>query len=105
MRLWHILPISIAAGVGEEILFRGVLQPRLGLVFTSVLFGILHPFTLVYAVLAGFLGAYLGWLQLKTGNLAVPVVVHALYDLAALLVVGHDLRTTQLDEETTDTEK
>src|SRR2546425_13102461 len=30
--------VSLAAGVGEEILFRGALQPRLGVVLTAALF-------------------------------------------------------------------
>jgi len=92
LKVWHMIPISLAAGIGEEILFRGALQARLGLLLTSVLFGILHPLTLAYTVLAGLLGAYLGWLQMKTGNLLAPITTHMLYDLVALFLVRRDLR-------------
>jgi len=87
--------IALAAGVGEEALFRGVLQPALGrwlgagpaLVVASVLFGLLHPITPVYAVLAGLIGIYLGGVWLASGNLLVVIIVHALYDFLALIYV------------------
>ena len=85
--------IAIFAGFGEEGLFRGLLQgwlaeqisPAAGLAVASVLFGLLHFVTPAYAVIAGLLGLYLGILYLATGNLVVPIVVHALYDFLALL--------------------
>lgn len=68
------------SGVGEELLFRGALQPWLGYIATSVLFGSVHfvprraflPWT-VFAVLAGF---GLGALYAATENLVAPVVAH-----------------------------
>ncbi len=36
------LLIGVGAGLGEETLFRGALQPALGIVFTSILFATLH---------------------------------------------------------------
>ena len=39
-------------------------------------------------MLAAIVGAYLGWLFVITGNLLVPVVAHALYDLVALAVLA-----------------
>jgi membrane protease YdiL (CAAX protease family) len=39
-----ILFYSFCAGVGEEILFRGALQPLLGLWFAAVLFVVLHGY-------------------------------------------------------------
>jgi membrane protease YdiL (CAAX protease family) len=85
--------LSAVAGLGEEMLFRGVLQPVLGrwlgqaggLLAASLLFGLLHPITLTYIVLAAALGLYLGWLALATGNLLVPIVAHALYDFLVLV--------------------
>ncbi|HLJ94956.1 MAG TPA: CPBP family intramembrane glutamic endopeptidase [Gemmataceae bacterium] len=84
--------ISLLAGLGEEMLFRGALQGSfsrwfdawLVLVCTSVLFGLLHWITPTYAGFATLMGGYLGWLFLESGNLLVPVVVHALYDGFAL---------------------
>ena len=62
--------VSLVAGVGEELFFRGVLQPTLigwigiaaGLIAASVVFGLLHAITPTYALLATAVGAYLGWL-------------------------------------------
>jgi membrane protease YdiL (CAAX protease family) len=85
--------VAILAGFGEEGLVRGLLQgwlaenlsPATGLVAASTLFGLLHFVTPAYALLAGLLGLYLGILYLATGNIVVPIVVHALYDFLALL--------------------
>ena len=87
-----LLLISILAGIGEESLFRGVLQsalagpigPWAALLLVSALFGLVHFVTATYAVLAGLIGLYLGWLFLRTDNVLVPIVVHALYDFVAL---------------------
>lgn len=40
----EIIFISVCAGVGEELLFRGVLQPILGVIFTAVLFVAIHGY-------------------------------------------------------------
>jgi len=86
--------IAALAGLGEEMLFRGVVQtgierasgsPWLAVAGASVLFGLAHPITRTYAVLAGLIGVYLGWLFLATGNLLTPIVTHAAYDFVALV--------------------
>lgn len=84
--------IAILAGLGEEVLFRGLIQaslatslgPWAALAVTSVLFGLLHLVTRTYAVIATIFGAYLGWLCIATGDLFVAVVTHSLYDFVAL---------------------
>jgi uncharacterized protein len=84
--------LSLAAGVGEEVLFRGVIQPLLahrfgpavGLIASSLLFGLVHAITPTYVVLAGLIGVYLGLLFMAGDNLLIPIVVHALYDFLAL---------------------
>lgn len=85
--------IALLAGLGEELLFRGLLQdglarwlgPWAALGAASVLFGLMHPITLLYAVLALLAGAYLGWTYLASGNLLVPMIAHAVYDFTALV--------------------
>jgi hypothetical protein len=89
---WQILLIAATAGIAEEVLFRGALQPRMGLPATSVFFGLLHWITPTYFVFAALMGLYLGWAFEAYGSLFVPMVVHALYDAAALLVVRGELR-------------
>lgn len=84
--------IALLAGLGEEVLFRGLVQrgmtdaagPVVGLLVAGALFGLAHFVTHIYAVLAAVLGVYLGVVFLATGNLVVPIIVHTLYDMAAL---------------------
>ena len=95
-----IAVISILAGVAEEALFRGVLQTYFAghvgvvpaLLVTSSLFGLVHPVTALYAVMAGLIGLYLGVLAVWHDNLLVPMVVHALYDFVALTYLVHHHR-------------
>jgi uncharacterized protein len=83
-------------GVAEEFLFRGVLIPALSeymsvwlaVVAVGVAFGLLHPLTRVYALLAALLGIFWGALFVWTGNLLVPVIAHALNNLIALASYG-----------------
>lgn len=94
--------ISLCAGLGEELLFRGLVQeavitlsdrPWLGVLVGAVAFGLAHPITPSYAVLAGLMGLYFGWLTLATENLLVPIVTHAVYDFLALAyLVRRDAR-------------
>ncbi len=91
----EVTVIACLAGLGEEMLFRGVLQGlasrwfgswvSIGLV--NVLFGLLHMVTPMYAFTAGLTGVYLGLLMLWKQNLLVVIIPHALFDLAALLYV------------------
>lgn len=89
------LLISVAAGVGEEMLFRGLIQgaltlffgPWVGVTAAAVLFGLLHPVSMSYVVVATLLGAYLGVVWLVTGNLLSVMVAHAIYDFLALLIL------------------
>jgi uncharacterized protein len=88
-----LLLISALAGIGEEVLFRGVLQPLFGgligdvaaVIVVAVLFGAVHPVSFAYAVFAAGVGLYLGAIQLWLGNLFVPAAVHGLYDFVALV--------------------
>lgn len=90
-----LLLLSLTAGVCEEVLFRGVLQtaladmtgPVAALATVSLLFGFLHPVSPVYILLAASLGAYLGGLLIVTGNLFVPIAVHAAYDFVAITLL------------------
>jgi hypothetical protein len=86
------LALSVAAGVGEEVFFRGFLQARLerdlgpywGLAVAALVFGALHAASRLYFLIATVLGVYLGLVWRIVGDLAAPVVCHAVYDLAAI---------------------
>ena len=87
--------LAVAAGVGEEMLFRGVLQgalgqwlgPWMGLALAAPIFGMAHPITPTYAVLVSLIGAYLGAVWMFNGNLLTVMVAHAVYDFIALVVL------------------
>jgi len=89
--------VALAAGLGEELLFRGLLQHGLAswfdaswgiwlaLALASVAFGLAHMLSTTYAILAALIGGYLGLLLIWTGNLLAPALAHGLYDFIALL--------------------
>ena len=86
------LLLAAWSGVAEEAFFRGALQPLMGWVPASLLFGAVHfvprreflPWT-GFAVAAGFL---LGWLFDATGNLLAPVAAHALINAVNLRFIS-----------------
>jgi CAAX protease family protein len=90
-----IVLLSLMAGFGEEVLFRGVIQAGLAdrlpawlaVGIAALLFGVAHWLTMSYAVFATLIGVYLGILFLVTENLLAPIVTHALYDVVALSVL------------------
>src|SRR5262249_39397182 len=91
--LFELAFISLLAGVGEEALFRGVLQDLAagwvglwpGIVSVSILFGLLHLITPTYALLAALIAVYLACWQVVADNLLVVIVAHAFYDFVALV--------------------
>ena len=103
VRLWHIIVISVLAGLGEELLFRGVLQPLIGLPLASAVFGAVHVggrSFIGYGVWAACIGALFGWLMVETGGLLAPIVAHAVYDALALAYVRYgptDVYAIELD--------
>ena len=83
--IWpDLIWLGLLPGLSEELLFRGVMLPALGLdlkalVFSSLFFGILHLSSFrqwAYVVWAAIVGFILGFSVLATGNLLVPIVAH-----------------------------
>lgn len=78
--------VSIAAGIGEEVFFRGWLQPVVGWVPASLVFGLAHVAgarMLALGVWATGMGLALGAVAVLTGGVLASMVAHACYDLAA----------------------
>lgn len=80
--------LAFLSGLGEEILFRGAIQPFAGLALTAILFGLLHlgpQGTLsawtAWAMLAGIL---LGWLFENTGSLWPSILCHILVNATSM---------------------
>ncbi len=91
--LFELFGLALLAGLGEELIFRGVVQAALtrdlslvwGVALASVFFGLMHPVTIGYFLLTTVLGVYLGLVWVATGNLLVPIVAHFLYDFVAMV--------------------
>lgn len=81
------LLLAAATGLGEELLFRGALQPAFGLGLTSLLFAFAHVqygFTPV-TVVVFIIGLVLGMIRRKHGT-AVSIFVHSGYNLTLGLI-------------------
>jgi len=83
------LALALSAGVVEELFFRGLLQPRTGLAFSTALFALAHvsygqPFLVLGVVLLSVAyGLLVRWRQ----SLWAAMTAHALFDGIQLLVV------------------
>lgn len=84
--------VSALAGIAEEALFRGVIQTSMldplgtigAILVAGALFGLAHAITVTYAIVAAGMGVALGALLAATGDLAAPILAHAVYDFLAL---------------------
>jgi len=85
-----VLAVSLSAGIGEELLFRGALQPCFGLVLTSLLFAIGHAhYGLSPAMVEVFIvGLVLGLVRRRT-NTTACIVIHAGYNFLDLLLLPY----------------
>lgn len=89
-----LLWMGLLPGLSEELLFRGVMLPAIGLdangvIFSSLCFGILHLSSLQqwqYVVWATLIGLVLGTSALLSGNLLVPIAAHITTNLIASVI-------------------
>ncbi|HQD25579.1 MAG TPA: CPBP family intramembrane metalloprotease [Methanoculleus thermophilus] len=86
-----IIAASIAAGFGEEVSIRGLLQPRFGILIPALLFASLHAFQyswdgLISVFMAGIAFAYIR----QYANTTTSAITHTVYDLVlfALMMLG-----------------
>ncbi len=84
-----IFVISALAGISEELLFRGIIQPQFGIVWASVIFGILHCLSPAYFVIATIMGFYLGFLKDYYHSILVPMQLHFMYDAGVLICLKY----------------
>jgi membrane protease YdiL (CAAX protease family) len=100
-RIRQFALVALLAGVGEELLFRGVVQrllidwttPAAGLVAASLVFGAAHALSKLYFLLATLIGLCFGWLVLYYGDLIAPMVAHSVYDFVALVYISRTRRS------------
>ncbi|MDI3281598.1 MAG: CPBP family intramembrane metalloprotease [Bacillota bacterium] len=84
--------VSLLSALGEEALFRGALQPILGLWGAALVFALVHTGLKrelwAYGVTAFLVGVLFGLAYQFTGELWSPVVGHALYNLLISAAIG-----------------
>jgi len=77
-----VITLAVLSSAGEELLFRGLFQPWMGLLPQALLFGLLHqlpgPSRWIWVSWAFLVGLALGALFELTGSLLGPLVAHAL---------------------------
>lgn len=77
---WQIGAIALFSGTAEELFFRGAIQPLLGLIPTSLLFGAVHliprKMFLPWAAYAAFAGLLFGSLFELSGTLLPNTLAH-----------------------------
>lgn len=104
----ELVLISLLAGIGEELLFRGFLQNwmlhqswlkehqiAVALILPNVLFGVLHWISPGYAACTFCVGIYFSCLLnfVDSVNLTTLIIGHSLYDLIALTVLVREVRS------------
>jgi membrane protease YdiL (CAAX protease family) len=81
------LALGLSAGISEELLFRGAVQPRLGLLLATILFTVGHlQYGLTIATLEIFIiGLVLGLIRNRTST-SLTILIHAAYNAAGVLL-------------------
>jgi membrane protease YdiL (CAAX protease family) len=90
-----ILVIGVLAGIGEEVFFRGLIQPKVrlytgsihwGIWLTAILFSAIHM--QFYGFLPRmFLGAIFGYLYVYSGSLVYPILAHIFNNSITVLLI------------------
>ncbi len=83
----HVLLFSLLAAFPEELLFRGALQPEVGLIVASVIFGALHGLTWMYFAYATTAGLLLGLLFQVSGTLWLSIGLHFAVDMVMFILL------------------
>ena len=109
-RLLIVAMVGVAAPVVEEMLFRGMLLSRLvrsmsptwAVLVQALLFGAIHLLDpSAVAALPGLvmIGAVLGYAAIRTGNLSLPIMLHAGVNLTAAIALMFGAELTDWLEE------
>jgi len=106
--LFNLLVVAVIPAIGEELLFRGIIQQKLSKVFGNAIVavwvtGIL--FSAIHLQFQGFLprmilGAMLGYLLVWTRNLWIPIIAHFIFN--GMQVVAQYFFADEIDPEAFD---
>lgn len=90
LNTFFVIFLSVATGIGEEVFFRGALQPFLGIYITSIIFVAIHGYfsfknwTInIFGLLLFIFICFLGWMA-ENYSLWHAIVAHFSYDLVLL---------------------
>lgn len=83
-----LVVLGLASGVSEELFFRGLIVPVLGLFLSALAFGALHRLRgrvgWIWASWAAVMGCLFGGLFVVTGSLVGPIVAHVVINVMNL---------------------
>jgi len=104
LTLSEVMLISLCAGIGEEMLFRGAVQPYLGILLTSILFvaihGYLNPRDWRLSIYGLFMTGGIMWLGYlaETRGLLSAMLAHTLIDVYLLLYMQRTAKSIPVTE-------
>ncbi|RHX92292.1 CPBP family intramembrane glutamic endopeptidase [Leptospira stimsonii] len=95
--LWALYSVGLITGIVEEVFFRGFCLKQFqakglempGLLFTSVVFGLVHysgQSSVSVPILLSFVGMFFGLFYLRTGNIWYSISAHVSYNSIMLLI-------------------
>lgn len=100
----EIVYVSLVAGISEEILFRGAIQPVIGIWLTSILFIGVHGYIrmqsakhVLYSLFTFVLSCMLGGLFIYIGLISA-MTAHFIYDVVVLYGIKRDVKTDSIPD-------
>ena len=107
----NLLLIAVLPGIGEELLFRGIVQKQIGGILRSPIAAIwiaAFIFSAIHMQFEGFLprlilGVVLGYLYYWTKNLWVPIIAHAFNNgIQVVLIYAMDMDLSDFEDQGSD---
>ena len=91
-----IFVLALSSGIGEELLFRGVIQQKTGVLFASLLFGLMHwpprKELRSWTYMAGVVGLLLGTITELTSSILPAIITHVLINFLNLRLIARTRR-------------
>lgn len=89
--LWFYLFASIITPICEEVLFRGFMVPRIGIIVSALIFGLLHfSYNSTFGIeiiAATIFGLLAGYVFKRTGSLYSSIIAHILVNTLAVAML------------------
>lgn len=84
--------LAALSSVGEELFFRGAVQPTFGLIPTTILFALAHfparKEMASWTIFAGVVGLAIGYIFERSGLIVAPIVAHFVVNFINLRLIG-----------------